>query len=195
MRGKRVLGAVIVVLMVAGTPAIAMAVSARHQAAPARHVSTAAKPPHQGQWRGKSSQGTREIFNVLRTKKGLTIQPWDLEFVATCSTSGTQVGLAFGGGEQVLGKDGSFSFHFFDPFFGSFSFAGQLGRTSGTGTGEVALPALLKKGGSQDCTSGSVTWKASSPGGSASSSAVKISYHIQITQSPSGQVSWTVTKG
>jgi len=195
MRGKRVLGAVIVVLMVAGTPAIALAVSARHQAPSARHPSSSAKPPHQGQWRGKSSQGTREIFNVLRTRKGLTIQPWDLEFVATCSVTGDQIGIGFGGGEQVLGKDGSFSFHFFDPFFGSFDFQGQLGRTTGTGTGSIAMPALLKKGGAQDCTSGSVTWKASSPGGSSSSSAVKVSYHIQITRSPSGQLSWTVTKG
>jgi len=119
MRAKRVLGGVIVLLLVAGTPAVAMAVSARHQATAVRHASSAAKPPHQGQWRGKSAQGTREIFNVLRTKKGLTIQPWDLEFVATCSTSGAQIGLGFGGGSQVLGKDGSFSFHLFDPFFGS----------------------------------------------------------------------------
>ena len=195
MRGKRVMGAVIVVLMVAGTPAIALAVSARHQAPSARHPSSSAKPPHQGQWRGKSSQGTREIFNVLRTRKGLTIQPWDLEFVATCSVTGDQIGIGFGGSEQVLGKDGSFSFHFFDPFFGSFDFQGQLGRTTGTGTGSIAMPALLKKGGAQDCTSGSVTWKASSPGGSSSSSAVKVSYHIQITRSPSGQLSWMVTKG
>jgi hypothetical protein len=48
MRGKRILGGAIALLLVAGTPAAAMAVSARHQAASARHLSSAAKPPHQG---------------------------------------------------------------------------------------------------------------------------------------------------
>ncbi|HXY71615.1 MAG TPA: hypothetical protein VEM41_03660 [Actinomycetota bacterium] len=195
MRTKRVVGAMVVVLMVAATPAAAFAVSARHQARAARHLSTSPKSPHQGQWRGRSSQGTREVFNVLRTRKGLTIQPWDLEFVATCSSSGAQVGLGFGGGSQVLGKDGSFSFHFFDPFFGSFDFQGQLGQTTGTGTGSISLPALVKKGGTELCSSGSVSWKASSPGASSSPSAVDVAYHIQLTQAPSGKVSWTVTKG
>jgi hypothetical protein len=194
MRGKRVLGATLVALLVAGTPAVAMAVSARHQAS-VRHLSSPTQPPHQGEWRGKSSQGTREIFNVLRTKKGLTFQPVDLEFLATCPATGEQVGLGLGGFSKPIAKDGSFSLALFDPFFGSFNFQGQLGRTSATGTGSIALPALLKKGGAQDCTSGSISWTASSPGGSSSAAAVKVAYHIQITQSPSGQISWTVTKG
>ena len=83
---------------------------------------------------------------------------------------------------------------FFDPLFGSFDFRGQLGRTTGTGTAEIALPALIKNDDAQACSSGPVSWKASSPGG-ASVSAPKVAYHIQITESKSGHVTWTVSKG
>jgi hypothetical protein len=123
------------------------------------------------------------------------MQPIDLEFVGTCAVTGEQVGLGLGGYTKPIAKDGTFSLHLFDPFFGSFDFQGQLGRTTGSGTGSIALPALLKKGGSQDCSSGTVSWTASSPGGSSSAAAVQVAYHIQITRSASGTLSWTVTKG
>jgi len=195
MRGKRVLGATLVALLVAGTPAVAMAVSARHHTVSARPA-TQAQPPHQGRWAGRSEQGLRQVFNVLRTNKGLTVQPWNIEVMATCSVTGDQIQLGFGGPAKPVAKDGSFRIRFYDPFFGTFDFEGQLGHTSGTGTAEAALPGLLKNGDSQSCSSGPVAWTATSPGGASAPSATpKVAYHIQITQSKSGHVSWTVTKG
>jgi len=191
MRRKRVLGATIVALLVVGTPAVATAVSARSGA-------VSANTPNQGEWRGRSEQGTRLIFDVLNTRRGLRMQPVFLEGIATCQGSGIQIDVVFGGGSKPIAKNGSFGFRFFDPFFGSFDMQGKLGPTTGTGTMRFDLPSLTRNLGLQLCTSGDISWRASAPPSAmapAVTPRVSVAYHVHLTVSRTGQISWTVTKG
>jgi hypothetical protein len=186
MLGRRWLGVTMVVLalgMIASTPAMG--------------ASAAAKPgAQQGEWRGKSAQGLRLIFDVLLTRRGMVVQPVDIEAIATCGATGDQIEFGFGGGQLRLHDDGTFKMNFSDPFFGQFRFNGTLGDTTGSGTVEASLAALTKGLGTQLCTSGAVPWKASAPGqGAGAAEGGHPDYMIHFGRDRSGHVTWSITKG
>jgi hypothetical protein len=164
---------------------------------PALGAGTTVKPgAQQGEWRGKTEQGTRVIFDVLQTRRGLVVQPQDVEVFATCDVSGDQLELGFGGGQLRLHQDGTFKIRFYDPFFGDLRFAGTLGDTEGTGTASFALAGLLRNGGLQLCASGDVSWKAHAPTfGSSPAGAGRPDYRIHVSQDRLGHLTWTVTQG
>src|SRR6266536_5868540 len=70
----------------------------------------------QGVWTGRNSQGLKLKFDVLETKRGLVVQPTELDFILTCSATGTQIEAGFGfiGFDTRLHDDGTFSFHLYD---------------------------------------------------------------------------------
>ena len=66
MRGRsRWLSAAVVVLLVAAVPAVALGQGGRHQ------MSSKSKPPRQGEYRGRTTQGYRVIFDVREHALGL----------------------------------------------------------------------------------------------------------------------------
>ncbi len=152
----------------------------------------------QGEWTGKTSQGRKLIFDVLQTdKKGLVVQPTELVFDMTCSSTGTQftAGFIFIGFQAKVGTDGSFRFHFYDELFGVLSFGGTLGRTKGSGTELAAVPGMTRDLGSETCSSGSVTWQANAPTGSPASADSSLTYRITLTRDVSGHINESITRG
>jgi hypothetical protein len=185
MRARsRWLGAAVVLVLVAAVPAVALGQGG------GRHTSEKSTP-HQGEWRGKTKQGTRLVFDVLNTRKGYMVQAADVEIDAQCGNFG--VGFFVGGVERPLNPDGTFRMKFFDPFFGSFEFVGKLGATSGSGTASVAAPLMKKDGTAYACSSGDVGWKASAPpaGQADGAATMHVAYRVRITQSASGQIVWS----
>jgi hypothetical protein len=159
---------------------------------------TASGTPRQGEWRGRTDQRSRLIFDVVETRRGRVVQPVDVEVLATCQETGDQIDVGFGGGQKVLQPDGSFRFRFSDPFFGSFTFSGILGKSDGSGTVSFSLAALIGLKKTQLCTSGDVGWSASAPGTTSTSTSPahrEPDYMVRFSQDRSGHLTWTVTKG
>ncbi len=151
---------------------------------------------NQGIWSGKSSQHLKITFNVLQSKHGLVVQPGELDFVLTCSGTGNQInaGVIFFGFNVNVSQSGSFLFHQYDELFGTISFQGTLGDTTGSGTELFAIPGLTKDLGSESCSSGNVTWSASAPPGSAPHS-IAYAYQITLTRDSSGHVTESISQG
>jgi hypothetical protein len=177
-----------VLLLVAAVPAVALGQGG------SRHTSSS-HLPRQGEWRGKTQQGLRMIFDVLNTRKGYMVQAVDVEVDAQCGNFG--IGFFVGGVERPLRADGTFRMKFYDPFFGSFEFEGSLDRTTGAGTASMAVALLNKDGTAKACSSGNVGWKAAAPpaGQADGAAAMHDAYIVHITQASSGQITWSTTRG
>jgi hypothetical protein len=190
MRARsRWLSAAVVLLLVAAVPAVALGQGG------SRHASSKTKPPRQGEWRGKSIHGDRIIFDVLNTQKGMVVQAYDVEVFADCGDYA--IGFGVGGVRRKLGPDGTFRVHFYDPFFGSFNWKGTVKGSDAAGFISAAAPILNRDGSTQVCQSGDVAWKATAPpAGQADAGATRhVAYTVHITQSPSGHVTWSTTRG
>ena len=186
MRGKsQWLSAAVIVLLVAAVPAVALGQGGSTRAA------SKTKLPRQGEWRGKTQQGYRAIFDVVNTRDGYVVQIVDLEVDAQCG----QVGIGFfvGGLRLKLGADNSFHRKFFDPFFGSFELTGKVTRTTGSGTAAAAIPLMNRNGTATVCSTGSVGWKAAAPPARQADGAatMHVAYQVRITQSPTGRIVWS----
>jgi len=186
MHGRtRWLSAAIILLLVAAVPAVALGQGG------SRQTSSKTKLPRQGEWRGKTQQGYRAVFDVVNTRDGYVVQMVDLEVDAQCGHVGIGVGVA--GLRLKLQADNSFRKRFFDPFFGAFEISGTLGRTSGAGSTSVTFPLLNKNGTAKACSSGDVGWKAAAPpaGLVDGAATMHVAYRVHITQSPSGRIVWS----
>ena len=185
MRGRtRWLSAAVVVLLIAAVPAVALGQGGSHQA-------SKTKLPQQGEWRGKTQQGNRAIFDVVNSRDGYVVQFVDFEVDANCGRVG--VGFFIGGLRLNLQPDNSFHRRFFDPFFGSFEISGTLARTTGSGTSSMSVPLLNKNGTAKVCTSGDVGWKAAAPpaGKADGTATAHVAYRVHITQSSTGRIVWS----
>jgi hypothetical protein len=151
----------------------------------------------QGIWSGRTSQGLKIHFNVLQSNKGLVVQPTELDFNLVCSATGTEIGAGFFffGFNIRVDDGGNFGFHLYDELFGTVSFAGTLGDTTGTGTSLVAIPGITKDLGAETCSSGNLTWHASAPGTGTASTTTAFAYRITLTRDKTGHVTESIAQG
>jgi len=185
MRRRRWASPVLVGLLVCTTPAVALAWSS--QSGP--------NPTGKGplEFVGETSQGTPIDFFVVHTHSGLGVQVADVEVGITCPGSDGEgtVGLGGGGRPHRLNGDGTFSFHLYDYWLGHFDFDGQITRSKAKGTISSDISAVTRDRGTQLCLSGPISWSATENGSS-------VTYrqtvpHLQITESDSGRLNWTMT--
>jgi hypothetical protein len=183
MHGRtRWLSAAVVVLVVAAVPAVALGQGGRH---------SSKGNPVQGEYRGKTQQGYRAVFDVVNTRKGYIVQIVEMEIDATCGNE--TVGFFIGGLPLPIQSDGTVHRKFFDPFFGSFEIQGKVLKDSASGTASIAVPILNKDGTAKACASGDVGWKGGAPpaGGAAGTTTSHAAYRVHVTQSSTGRIVWS----